>query len=130
MPGQRRVPTRTRLDEEERQQLYAWGARLVGTRGSRRVRRLRRLRAEACQRWAEEMGCGPRWNWKRLTWRSASGAAEACAGAAAERGLGLSVADLLIELGNEDGPAAEVGPPPGPSLPQPTTSAAGLTRRS
>jgi hypothetical protein len=90
------------LGDAERQELYAYAAEIVGTRGSRR---LRRARARACARWSSQLGAISPFRARTLgLWGSSRALGSLCANAAlsskAGESLPLSLADGLIQMGD------------------------------
>lgn len=83
------------LADEPRQQLYAYAARVVGTRGGR-ADRAARLRH--CAHWVESLGQAPRfsWLWSRGSWWCAATAGRL---AARSGDAGLEFLDRLIDAG-------------------------------
>lgn len=98
------------LPDEQRQRLYPYAPRIVGSAGGWRQRGRRR---RTCIRWFCEMSGSSRWRalWLSI-WACEEGAAQACARAALERGIALDLADLLLDGGRHDHEGAPAGDAP------------------
>jgi hypothetical protein len=116
------------IDDERRQDLYEYAAKVVGTAGSAEIER---ARAERLHQWGDELLDRRRWalvaRLRRLFGRPTSGSTGEAAARAALRALGpvrddthaaaLGIIDELITLGR-------AGPPTGIATVQPARIAA------
>lgn len=106
------------LADEQRQRLYPLAARIAGSAGGWRRRGRRR---RTCIRWFCEMSGSSRLRALWLNaWVGEERAAQACARQALARGIGLDLADLLLDDGQLHGEEWSGPPPrnpPAPALP-------------
>lgn len=101
------------IDDDARQNLYPYAAKVVGTRGGRRVRR---ARARRCRRFSTAGGqawplLAGRWSRERAAVRAALAAADPCAGPGHE--AALAFVDELISTGASGAYEVPAAPPHG-----------------